>query len=200
MSALEQPRHPRLAVPILWRGLASLLLFGIAAIHFTLFLRTVRFDHVLAALFLIAVLGSLVAAVGVIRDARLWGWLVGFIVAAGAAVIRVLMTVYQRFDFFLMRLGRPAFHGFGSFGGLGSGSFPGYSRSFPAVSECFPYGGFAGIGGFASSSGFPGLYHPGGFAASATSFLMPLAIAIEVVFVAIAVYVLYLHRKSRPSA
>jgi hypothetical protein len=184
----------------LWRGLAALLLMGVAAIHLTLFVRTLHFNHVLAALFLVATLSCVIAAIGVIRNTQLWGWLLGLIVTAGAAAIRILMSVYPRFDFFLMRLGRPAFPGVGAFAGFGSGPFPGYSGSFPASGGSFPYGGFAGGSGFPTAGGFPGFSHPTGFAPGGDGLLMPLAIAIEVVFIAIALGVLYHSQKSRPNA
>ncbi|MHB1684896.1 MAG: hypothetical protein ACYCYO_19070 [Bacilli bacterium] len=53
-------------------------------------------------LFLINALGSLIALIGVLNRARWWGWVLGIIMAGGAAVIKLAMDTIPSFAAFLL--------------------------------------------------------------------------------------------------
>ncbi len=83
-------------------GLGAVLLFAVFYIHLALFLTLIGVNRMLGVLFLINALGSLIALIGVLNRARWWGWVLGIVMAAGAAVIKLAMDMIPSFAAFLL--------------------------------------------------------------------------------------------------
>lgn len=193
MSLTETERSQFNIRPV-WRWVASLLLFVVGYIHFTLFWTMIRFNHVMGLLFLIAVVGSVVAIIGIVRNARVWGWGLGIAVAGGAALIRTLMSIFPGLAIMLMRLGRSGFPGNGRFS---SGSFPFRQGAFPAEGSVghYPPTGFNGTGVFRGNFSAHHFPHLGTFAGGGGA-MVPISIVIEVAFVVIALLVIFRRQQS----
>lgn len=176
-----------------WLGIALLLL--VSYIHLALFLRMISFNHVLGTLFLVNAVGALIAAIGVLRNMRWVGWVLGIVMAGGATLAKIAMNTIPGVASLLnggRRTGRRGQFGTGNGSGFANGGGPG---SGP--------GSFTGgsPGQFANG----GTFHPGGgHGPNAFSNILPMfgnmatfatiAIVIELVFVAVAVYVLIARR------
>lgn len=82
MATLTLPRTWR------WGGIGLIVLTGlIHALEAPEYLAEVAY---LGVLFIINAIGGLVAAVGIARGSREWGWLLGMVVAGGALVMYAL--------------------------------------------------------------------------------------------------------------
>ena len=83
------------------RWIGGILLFLVAYVHFALFFSMLSF-RLLPILFLINGVGALVALVGVMLDSRWAGWLLGIVVAGGAAIAKIAMNTIPGVGAFLM--------------------------------------------------------------------------------------------------
>lgn len=72
-----------------WAGVSLILLVGL--IHLVETPEHFEFAGYLGALFVAAVIGSLVAAFGVFRGARSWGWTLGAVIS-GVALVAYLIS------------------------------------------------------------------------------------------------------------
>jgi|GEM_PF-3445955 len=84
------------------RGVGVVLLFVVFYIHLALFLTMIGVNRMLGILFLINALGSLIALIGVLNRARWRGWVLGIVMAGGAAVIKLAMDTIPSFAAFLL--------------------------------------------------------------------------------------------------
>ena len=154
-----------------WVGVVLLLI--VAYVHLALFFRVIGFNSVLGILFLINALGGVFSAVGVAFNSRWAGWIPGMLVAGGAAVVKMAMNTFPSVASLVMHGGRRA----------GAGH-PRTSRFHGGKGNAAA--GHHGTGGFHSAP------HP------AAGHVLPLlnntqtlataSIAIELIFVAFAIY------------
>ncbi len=87
------------------RGVGAVLLFVVFYIHLALFVTMIGAHQLLGILFLINTVGSLIALIGVLKRARRWGWVLGVVMAGGAAAIKLVMDMSPGFAVFLLNLG-----------------------------------------------------------------------------------------------
>ncbi|OFW80090.1 MAG: hypothetical protein A2201_08945 [Alicyclobacillus sp. RIFOXYA1_FULL_53_8] len=185
---------------IRWLGIALLLL--VAYIHLALFLRMISFNHVLGVLFLINAVGALIAAVGVLRNMRWVGWALGILMAGGAALVKIAMNTIPGVAS-LLNGGRRFGGRRGQFGGGNGANFA--NGGGPGNGPGGGSGSFTGgsPGQFANG----GTFHPGGgHGPNGLSNILPMfgnmatfatiAIVIELVFVALAIYALVSQRRN----
>lgn len=163
----------RPSAAVVWVGIV--LLFLVGYIHLALFTAMFRFGGPLAALLALNAFGAFAAMYGVWRRAHWWGWLLGLVVAGGAAIARLVMDFVPGVRGQL--LGRPT--GARHFGNVGG----------PAGTFRF----HRGIGGppFVHGHGMHGLLPLLGNMGT----LATVSISIEVAFVGLAIYVLRSVRK-----
>lgn len=158
--------------------LGVLLLLVVFYVHFALYLNLRHFAHFLSTLFIINAIGALVAAVGVIFNARIVGWGLGIVMAGGAALAKILMNSVPGFGRILMQ---------GPFGVAPS-------RPPGATQHGAPAHGSVGAGHAA---------HAGGAAHSGLPLFLNMrvlgnvSIILELIFVALAIYAFIALRNRR---
>ncbi|MGZ6505409.1 MAG: hypothetical protein ACXVDG_10400 [Tumebacillaceae bacterium] len=161
-----------------WTG--AVFLFVVAYVHLALFFAMMS-ARLLPILFLLNGVGALVAMVGVLMNARWFGWINGIVQSGGAAFAKLAMNSIPGFGALLMGGGmkRPA-------GGAGKG-----------------FGGAPGAGGGAGHAPVAG--HPAGAGGGGMHGILPMftdiqtlatiSIAIELLFVVFAIAVMISNRK-----
>ncbi len=166
LHAAESRNQP-LGHPLV-RSISAVLLLLVAYIHFGLFLRMMTFNHLLSTLFLLDAIGAVVAAVMIFFLSGRWvWWALGIFVAGGAAVVKTAMYLIPGFSALLLGGG----HAFPA-----DGHFKPHHVAFAGTHA---FSRHAGLGHFAVHSPIPSIPAAG-----------PVSIAIEVVFVIFAVWML----------
>lgn len=208
-SAGLKPRRTGLQ----WIG--AVLLLVVAYIHLSLVVNTFGLHGRIGILFALNAAGAVVALILIFTPLRVLGWILGLVVAAGAAFAKLTMGSIPGFRTLLMGNAFPGarFAGRGFRGARGSG-FPGGgsggAANFPSGSGAGGGAGGAGSNlGPGSGSGFGGNFgsHAGHFAVRHNVLpvffnirsLGTFAIIVEILFVLVAIFA-FIRLRPRPSA
>lgn len=193
--------------PVLWIG-AVLLLF-VGYIHLSLVVNTFGLHGRLGILFMLNVIGALAALILIFTRFRVLGWILGIVVAGGAAFARSAMGSIPGLRTLLMGRTFPGgrFAGAG-FRGSGAGRFPngGHGGAGNFSRGNFTPGNFSAGNGSAGNFGSGVPSHAGRFFGVRhnilpvffnTKSLGTVSIVIEVLFVILAIYALAATRRRR---
>lgn len=197
MENIESVSQPPTVRPTRrYQWVAAVLLVVVGYIHLALFVNMFGFTQTLGKLFLLNAIGAFVAAAGVLWTRRWYAWALGIVVSGGAAFAKLGMSHIPALGA-LLTGGRP-----GRFGGVRpSGSFrTGGSRAF---AQRGTGGGGIGSGGahnFANGGPGPGRFGPPGGHSLLPVFLNVRSLAtgsivIELAFVVLALYILFVRKR-----